>query len=122
MTFRFRNFQVYQESRRLHNKVVILTRQFSNDFYYLKDQINRSSLSVVLNIAEGSSKRSDKDFNRYLENSMGSVNETVSALEIALDNNLISKEKFDYLSSGYETVVKELGGFSRSLLAKSCKL
>ncbi len=118
MTFRFRQFPVYQEAKKLHREIVLLTNKFPSQFYYLKDQINRSSLSVVLNIAEGSSKRSDKDLNRYLENSMGSVNETVSALEISLDCNLVSKIKFDELDLRCEQVVKQLGGFSRSLFVK----
>ena len=118
MTFRFRNFKVYQEAKKLHIEVAKLTNKFPNGYYYLKDQINRSSLSVVLNIAEGSSKRSDKDLNRYLENSMGSVNETVSGLEIAIDSNLISQEIFSDLENRYGEVVKQLGGFSRSLVNK----
>lgn len=116
MIFRFRTFKVYQEAKKLHKVVVKVANGFPSKFYYLADQMKRSSLSVILNIAEGSAKRSDKDFNRYLENSMGSVNEIVSCLEVSLDNNLLSKNIFDDLEQRYGIVVKQLGGFSRSLL------
>ncbi|PIP75051.1 MAG: hypothetical protein CO135_00820 [Candidatus Levybacteria bacterium CG_4_9_14_3_um_filter_35_16] len=79
------------------------------------DQIQRSSLSVCINIAEGTSKQSDKDFNRYLAISLGSVDETVACLEIAFELNIITKEKFFYFESRYEIISKQLGGLSKKL-------
>ena len=35
--------------------------------YSLKDQAKRAALSIILNIAEGSAMKSDKEFARYLE-------------------------------------------------------
>jgi len=72
-TFRFIDFPVYQEGKIMYKEVVDMTGKFSREFWVLGDQIRRSSLSVCLNIAEGSGKQSDKDFNRYLENSLGSI-------------------------------------------------
>lgn len=75
---RYRNFKVYQDAKEFHKLVVKLTAKFPRDFDYLVKQTRRSSLSVILNIAEGSAKNSDKDFNRYLGNSLGSINETLA--------------------------------------------
>ncbi|KKR63457.1 hypothetical protein A2614_01315 [Candidatus Woesebacteria bacterium RIFOXYD1_FULL_40_21] len=115
MSFRFLNFKVYIDSLNLHREIVKLTRKFPREFYYLKDQIRRSSLSIVLNIAEGSAKKSDKDFNRYLENSMGSANETASALNVAFSSGLIPEFSYKKLLSLCEEVVNQLGGFSKKL-------
>jgi len=109
------NFKVYKDSKNLHRKIVRLSAKFPKDFYYLKDQIRRSSLSIVLNIAEGSAKTSDKDFNRYLENSMGSANETASALDVAFSEKLINSKEFDESIELCESVVNQLGGFSKKL-------
>lgn len=115
MSFRFRNFKVYQDAKLLHKEIVILTNKFPRNYWYLADQLRRSSLSIVLNIAEGSSKQSDKDFNRYLAISLGSVDETVASLEIVLDFLLITQKKFDYFEESLESISRQLGGFSKSL-------
>ena len=115
MSFRFLKFKVYGDSEDLHREIVKITRKFPREFDYLKNQILRSSLSIVLNIAEGSAKKSDKDFNRYLENSMGSANETASALNVAYSDKLISESTYKNLLSLCESVVNQLGGFSKKL-------
>ena len=115
MAFRFLNFKVYQDAENLHKEIVKITRRFPREYYYLKDQILRSSLSIVLNIAEGSAKKSDKDFNRYLENSMGSANETASALNVAFSDELILESSYKNLLELCESVVNQLGGFSKKL-------
>lgn len=99
----------------IHLKVIKVTNSFDKKFDYLANQIRRSSLSVILNIAEGSAKISDKDFNRYLEMAMGSVNETVAGLEVAQEMNLIEKDIFLALENSYSQIVNQLGGFSKKL-------
>lgn len=47
---------------------------------YLKDQINRSSSSVALNLGEGRGKRTVKDQGRFYFNALGSIKETQVAL------------------------------------------
>ena len=118
MSLRFLNFKVYQDAKKLHHQIVLITKRFPTEFLYLKDQLRRSSLSIVLNIAEGSAKRSDKDFNRYLENSMGSANETAAGLDVALFEGLISESDYKRLISLCEEVVNQLGGFSKTLIKR----
>jgi four helix bundle protein len=77
--------------------------------------MRRSSLSICLNIAEGSAKRSDKDFNRYIEIALGSINETVAAIDLCFGEKLLTKEKFDQHLKQAENITRQLGGFSRSL-------
>ena|SRR3989338_7427239 len=116
-TFRFFDFQVYQEAKKLHRQIVEITKTFPKEYFYLADQLKRASLSIILNIAEGSAKRSDKDFNRYLENALGSLNEKVACLDVALSVGLITQKKFDELIVKAESVKKQIGGFSRKLIS-----
>ena len=112
---KFKDFKVYKDSKLLVANVFKLTRQFPKDFRYLADQINRCSLSIVLNIAEGSAKKSDKDFNRYIQNSLGSASELSAALEIVRDFNLVNISKVMEIEKSLTEIAKQLGGFSKFL-------
>lgn len=95
--------------------MTIFTKTFPREYWELGDQIRRSSLSVCLNIAEGSGKSSDKDFNRYLGNSLGSINEVVAGIDICQSEGLITQETFDKYLLQAEVITKQLGGFSKKL-------
>ena len=111
-SFRFRNFQVYQDAKEFNKKIFKLSKVFPVE---LKSQTIRSSISILLNIAEGSAKKSDKDFNRYIENSLGSINEIVACLEIAYELNFITQFIFNDLSNEAENIARQLGGLSKKL-------
>lgn len=64
--------------------------------YNLKDQIQRASTSVVLNITEGCSRKSETERKRYFEISRGSVIELDSCFDIIIESeylNLVDLEK-----------------------------
>jgi len=114
-TFRFLDFTVYNDSKNFYKQIVSIVKHFSRDNEDLKRQLIRAVLSISLNIAEGSAKRSDKDFNRYIENSLGSVNECVAALDIAFSNQLITYNSFVATSVLAEKIAKQPGGLSKKL-------
>ena len=114
-TFRFLDFPVYKDSKKFYRMVVGVTEKFSKTHNDLVRQLIRAVLSVSLNIAEGSAKKSDKDFNRYIENALGSINESVAALDIAYESSLISLDCFKFLKQSAEQIAKQLGGLSKKL-------
>ena len=60
--FRFKRWDVYKESKELFKIIVKVVDKLPNKYRYpIGDQVIRSSLSVVLNIAEGCGKDSDKE-------------------------------------------------------------
>lgn len=93
----------------------MLSSKFPGGFLYLRDQLRRASLSVVLNIAEGSGKSSDKDFRRYLGNALGSISEVVACLEVAKELNLLENEVLEKLNDVCLSLSNQLGGFSKRL-------
>jgi four helix bundle protein len=115
MAFRYRKFRVYQDAKLLHLEIIKTTNKFPREHFYLVDQLKRSTLSIILNIAEGSSKQSDKDFNRFIAMSLGSVDEAMASLEIAFELNLIKNEQFKVFEAKLESLSKQLGGLSKSL-------
>ena len=113
--FRFLELRVYQDAKTFHRKVVFYTKIWPREFDYLKSQLRRAALSVVLNIAEGSGKSSDKDFNRYLGNSLGSVNESASCIDIAFDEKLLDSQVYEELLNLALYLKNSLGAFSKKL-------
>ena len=61
MAFMFKNLEVYQKAVDLAEQIISLTEQFSKGFYFLTDQLNRASLSISLNIAEGNGRFTKND-------------------------------------------------------------
>src|SRR3989344_5674948 len=115
MPFRFRDFKVYKDAIEAYKFIVQITKDFPREYYHLMEQLRRAALSVVLNIAEGSAKNSDKDFNRYIGNSLGSVDEAIACSEVALMEHLISELQFnDFGKLGLE-ISNQLGGLSKKL-------
>ena len=120
MSFRFRNFRVYQDAKIWIKYIFRLTFKIKRLRYFeLASQTERAAISVILNIAEGSDRGSDKDFNRFLDISLGSLNEVIAGLDIALELNLITAKEFEESLIKSENLAKQLGAFKKAL--KSCK-
>ncbi|OGM94779.1 hypothetical protein A2524_02725 [Candidatus Wolfebacteria bacterium RIFOXYD12_FULL_48_21] len=116
--FRFLEWSVYRDAKLVVKEIHGLIEHFPQKFKYsLGDQISRSSISIVLNIAEGSGKYSDHELNRYFNISLGSVNETVAALDLAKDNSLILENQFNDLLGKLVSISKQLGGFKKKIAA-----
>ncbi len=90
----FEDLKVWQKSRILCNEIfdLITIGRFSKDFA-LVDQINKSSGSVMDNIAEGFGRMGNKEFINFLTYTYGSALECKSQLYRALDRKYISIEK-----------------------------
>lgn len=115
-TFRFKDFTVYKDARAFRKLVQKIVQTFpTTEKFRLVDQIHRSCLSIILNIAEGSAKRSDKDFARFLEMAISSVNEVVAAFDAALDDGFVSKEQTQLIEIEAEKLAKQLGSFLKKL-------
>ena len=119
-TFRFRKFEVYKDAKKFRRFVQELIKKFpASEKFGLVDQINRACRSILLNIAEGSAKKSDKDFARYLEMSIASVSEVVAGFDLAHDDQIITSEDFERVEMDAGNIAKQLGGFIKSLKIKS---
>jgi four helix bundle protein len=89
---------LYSASRLLVTKCYKLTKMLPPDEKFgMISQIRRAALSVHLNIAEGSSRKSEIERKRYYEVSRGSIIEIDAAFDIAHDLNYLSDIKMDTL-------------------------
>ncbi|OGE00408.1 hypothetical protein A2W45_00590 [Candidatus Curtissbacteria bacterium RIFCSPHIGHO2_12_41_11] len=115
VNFRFLNFKVYKDAKKFYHEIVRITANFPRQYWELGDQMRRSALSVILNLAEGSAKKSDRDFNRYIKNSLGSINECAAGIDVAFGEKLVNEEVFKNLMIKASEIANQLGGFSKSL-------
>ncbi len=83
---------------------------FSRDFA-LRDQIRRAAISIPSNIAEGFSRRSNREFIQFLFIAKGSAAEVQSQLYLALDQEYISHKVFTEAYEKLEKVAKQLSRF-----------
>ena len=88
--YEFEDLEIWQLSRKLTKQVYIDFK--SNRDYGFKDQIQRCSVSVMNNIAEGFCRKGDKEFHQFLNISKASCGELKSMYYIAEDIEYISSE------------------------------
>jgi len=81
----------------------------------LTSQLLRCSVSIPSNIAEGTSKSTDKHLNRYLEFSLGSAFEWETQIIIARKRNYIEEDKFSDLTNKIQQLQKMISGFQSRL-------
>jgi four helix bundle protein len=81
----------------------------------IASQITRSGVSISSNIAEGSSRRSEKDYNRFIEISLGSTFELETQLLIAGALNYGDKELLKKLLTDLDEEQKMLMSFMKKL-------
>ena len=118
MPFMFENLEVYQKSVDLAEEVIKLTDEFPKGYYFLTDQLNRASLSIATNIAEGNGRFTKKDRRNFFIIARGSVQECVPLLEIAKRKQLISDVNLSDLSNRLEVISKMISGLINGLEKK----
>ena len=96
---RLEDIQAWQKARQLTRRIYEATSngRFAQD-YGLRNQIQRASISIMANIAEGFGRRSDKEFANFLNMAHGPATEVQSHLYVALDLSYISETTFSELN------------------------
>jgi four helix bundle protein len=117
---RFEDIEAWKEARGLSREIYRVTGQgtFTKDFG-LRDQLQRASVSIMANIAEGFDGGSNREFVKFLGYALRSTTEVQSHLYVASDQGYIDKREFKSL---YELSVKVknlISGFLRYLRSRS---
>lgn len=113
--FDFENLNVYQKSREFRTKIFAIISRNSNIDRFIMDQLKRSVISVILNIAEGTGKSSKADKRNFFTIARGSVYEVVAIVDILFDDKIITDENKKELYSELEAISKMLLGLINSL-------
>ena len=109
---KFEDTEVWQLAREICNDVEVLfdTTPLGKR-YSLVNQMDRSSGSIMDNIAEGFGRGGNLEFRNFLGFSKGSCNELKSQLYRAKDKNLITSEQFQLLLEKCNKENAKLGSF-----------
>ena len=115
---KFEDINAWQEARELV-KVIHKTIEKNNRFckdYRFKDQIASAAISIMSNISEGFTRRSNKEFIQFLFVAKASAAEVQSHLYVALDRGYIGKSVFNEIYKQTDKVARIISGFITYLL------
>ncbi len=116
MTHRFKDLEIWKQSRALCAEVYLITTSFpENEKFGLTNQLRRACVSIPSNIAEGSSRNSNKEFCRFLDFSLGSAYEVETQLLIATDLNFIRSAQIEITIQQLHNIIKMILSFKKSL-------
>ena len=115
---RFEDLDVWKGARLLVKEIYQFTfdKSFNQDFA-LRDQVRRSAISIMANIAEGFERKSNKEFIQFLRYSVASAAETKSHLYVALDLSYITQDQFDKSRNQIDMLSKQLKSFIKHLIS-----
>jgi four helix bundle protein len=113
---RFEDIDCWRKARELTKSIysISLGVRFSKDFA-LRDQLRRSSISILSNIAEGFERDGNKEFLQFLSIAKGSCGEARVQLYVALDQGYISEAQFRSISDMAVEISRMLSGLIKYL-------
>ena len=96
----YKKLDVWKKS---HEVYIFIKKQIAAKFpkeerYEMTSQLLRAALSVPLNIVEGCGRFTDKDFAHFLDNALGSTNETDYCCYAALELGFISIREYNQVN------------------------
>ena len=112
----FKGLKIWQKGFDISVKSYKLISSFPKEERYgLSSQITRAAVSIPSNIAEGSSRSSEKDYNRFIEMSLGSTFELETQLLISAAENFGNSEIRNELLKDLDEEQKMLISFMNKL-------
>jgi four helix bundle protein len=117
--FKFREWDIYKDSRIFRIEINSLLKRYPKfEMYALVDQTKRALNSILLNLAEGSNKNTDKDTRVYVNRSHGSLDEVVACLDCGLDDGYVIQSEHARLLEKASSIAQRLKKFN-SYLSKT---
>jgi four helix bundle protein len=113
--FDFEKLEIYQVVKRQNLKTLPLISQSALIDPDIKDQWKKASLSILLNLAEGTGRMSVQDKKHYYTIARGSVFECAAILDLLHDMKIVEEEIYTELYAGYEQCSKMLLAMYRSM-------
>lgn len=115
---RYRDLEVWKRSHALVLRIYALAKTFPGDERFgLTSQLRRAAVSVPSNIAEGSKRRTDQDFARFLNIAEGSLSETDYLLLCAKDLGYVADDDQQEFADDIDEISRMLYTFRRRVEA-----
>lgn|SRR5690606_286122 len=105
----FERLDVWQNSRVFVKEIYLITRQFPEEEKFgITSQIRRASLSICANIAEGTSRSTEKDKARFINQAFSSAVEVINFLILSNDLTFLEDEPYSKLRANLEHITNQL--------------
>ena len=112
----FKNYEVWKLSHELTLDIYNVTANYPNsEKYQIISQMQRAAYSIPSNISEGCGRKSDKDFNRFLQIALGSAHELEYFVLLSKDLNFINDEVYTRLDKKINLIKKRIYALSQKL-------
>ncbi|ADY53949.1 hypothetical protein Pedsa_3415 [Pseudopedobacter saltans DSM 12145] len=112
----FKELKVWLQGISLSRLIFEITKAFPSEHKFsLDSQMFRSAISIPSNIAEGCSRKSEKDFRRFLDIALGSSFELETQIIIAKEVDLVTQEQYSELIYKTAEIQKMLNGLIKCL-------
>jgi four helix bundle protein len=113
--FGFLKWNVYQDAQKLFSIIFHIVGKLPQPYRFdLGNQIIRSSFSIILNIAEGHGRSSRREFCRFIDIALGSLHETLAAVDALRYNKLIGEGEFNDIFDRLNGISSQLGGLKKN--------
>ncbi|WP_283636459.1 four helix bundle protein [Aquaticitalea lipolytica] len=113
---RFKDLEIWKKSRVFCSSIYEITSNFpESEKFGLTNQLRRASVSIPSNIAEGSSRKTNKGFSRFLQIALGSAYEIETQLLIAFDLKFMTENELNKLLEDLESIIKMTSKFKSTL-------
>jgi four helix bundle protein len=107
--FSFEKLEVWIESKDLTSFIYSITNKFpDSEKFGLTSQIRRASISICSNIAEGTSRITDKDKAHFISISFSSTMEVLNQLILSYELNYISEDEYLICRKKIESITNKL--------------
>lgn len=114
--YSFEKLEIWRLGIDIAREIYRITKKFPRDeLWGLTSQMRRAATSVPLNIAEGSARRSKKEFTLFLRRAIGSLLELITATEISREEQYLSRGDYELLRALYEKEYFKVIAFEKGL-------
>jgi S23 ribosomal protein. len=112
----YKNYKVWEKSHHLVLEIYAITKEFpSSELYNLVSQLNRASVSIPTNIAEGCGRETEKELVRFLYIASGSAHELDYLILLASELGFIEPNKANSIISEIDEIKKMLAGLIKTI-------
>tara|TARA_B100000795_G_C22428161_1_gene297097 strand:- start:76 stop:441 length:366 start_codon:yes stop_codon:yes gene_type:complete len=115
--FSFEKLTVWVDSKELIKVIYLITRSFPEEEKFgLTNQLRRASVSVASNLAEGTSRNTNKDKAHFTTISYSSLMEVLNQVIISKELSFINDENYKILRESIEKIANKLNVLRKSQL------
>ena len=116
-TFSFEKLNVWIDSKELIKQIYFVTKEFPSDEKFgLTSQLRRASVSVASNLAEGTSRNTNKDKAHFSTLAFSSLMEVLNQIIIAKELNFIEESKYSEIRLDIEKIANKLNALRKAQL------